>query len=241
MSIQSEITRISGNVSDAFTAITNKGVTVPAGSTSDDLADLISQISGGGGGAISIVDTPDSAGGTIRTITAVDISEDTVTAAHLEQGYTAHDAEGNAITGTLSPGGSGLEYETGTYTPASDVAQPTISFANTHTARPFHVIIADVSNTTASNDSALLWSIINQYDAFEIREGACYARSQYLQMANGNASTGGTNVTSLTGTASSSMPFFLSESEFIPYVGSTSRYFRAGRTYKWIAVWAPST
>lgn len=51
MSIQSEITRISGNVSDAFTAITNKGVTVPAGSTSDDLADLIGQISGGGGGA----------------------------------------------------------------------------------------------------------------------------------------------------------------------------------------------
>ena len=49
MSIQSEITRISGNVSDAFTAITNKGVTVPAGSTSDDLADLIGQITGSGG------------------------------------------------------------------------------------------------------------------------------------------------------------------------------------------------
>lgn len=52
MSIQSEITRISGNVSDALDAITAKGVTVPAGSTSDDLADLISQISGGGGGSM---------------------------------------------------------------------------------------------------------------------------------------------------------------------------------------------
>ena len=48
MSIQSEITRISGNVADALDAITAKGVTVPAGSSSDDLADLISQISGGG-------------------------------------------------------------------------------------------------------------------------------------------------------------------------------------------------
>ena len=44
MSIQSEITRISGNVSDAFDAITAKGVTVPSGSTSDNLATLIAQI-----------------------------------------------------------------------------------------------------------------------------------------------------------------------------------------------------
>ena len=161
MSIQSEINRISGNVANALTAIANKGVTIPAGSNSDDLATLIGQIQQGGGGtgAISIVDTPDAAGGTVRTITAVDISDttavaadvaqgkyfytsagvktagtasgggsavtvvetpdtgggvvknivavdissDTVTAAHLESGYTAHDAAGNAITGTLSP------------------------------------------------------------------------------------------------------------------------------------------
>ena len=92
-----------------MTAIAAKGVTIPTGSNSDDLATLIGQIQtgGGGAGAISIVDTPDAAGGTVRTITAVDISGDTVTAAHLEQGYTAHDAQGNAITGTLSPGGGG--------------------------------------------------------------------------------------------------------------------------------------
>ena len=44
MSIQSEITRISGNVADALTAIGNKGVTVPQGANSDDLADLIGSI-----------------------------------------------------------------------------------------------------------------------------------------------------------------------------------------------------
>ena len=48
MSIQSEITRISGNVSDAFTAVTAKGGTVPVGATSDDLATAIASISGGG-------------------------------------------------------------------------------------------------------------------------------------------------------------------------------------------------
>lgn len=46
MSISSEISRISGNISDALTAIAAKGVTVPAGSNSDDLADLIGSITG---------------------------------------------------------------------------------------------------------------------------------------------------------------------------------------------------
>ena len=47
MSIQTEITRISGNVADALDAITAKGVTVPAGSKSDNLAYLILQITSG--------------------------------------------------------------------------------------------------------------------------------------------------------------------------------------------------
>lgn len=74
MSIQSEITRISGNVSDALTAIEAKGVTIPSGANSDDLATLIGQISAGGGSGIVITDTADAAGGTVRTITAVEIS-----------------------------------------------------------------------------------------------------------------------------------------------------------------------
>ena len=54
-----------------------------------------------GASAIGITDTADAAGGIIRTITAVDLSSDTITAANLAYGYTAHDAQGNAITGTL--------------------------------------------------------------------------------------------------------------------------------------------
>ena len=44
MSIQSEITRISGNVTNALAAIASKGVTVPSSANSDSLADLISLI-----------------------------------------------------------------------------------------------------------------------------------------------------------------------------------------------------
>lgn len=102
MSIQSEITRIAGNVSEALTEISNKGVVVPVGSNSDDLATLIAQITGGGGSAIVITDTIDPvSGGTIRTITAVDISGDTVTASDMLYGVTAHDASGTAVTGNI--------------------------------------------------------------------------------------------------------------------------------------------
>ena len=66
MSITSEINRISQNVSGAMTAIANKGVTVPAGSTSDDLADLISEIETGG--EITITDEKDAGGGINRSI-----------------------------------------------------------------------------------------------------------------------------------------------------------------------------
>lgn len=44
MSIASEISRIAGNVSAALLKIASKGVTVPSGSNSDDLADLIDLI-----------------------------------------------------------------------------------------------------------------------------------------------------------------------------------------------------
>lgn len=72
MSISSEISRISGNVSDALEAIENKGVAVPSDANSDDLAELINQIPTSTGGVL-IVDTPDSHGGVIREITTVEI------------------------------------------------------------------------------------------------------------------------------------------------------------------------
>ena len=53
-----------------------------------------------GATAITIEETTDSSGGTCKNIVAVDLTGDTVDAAHLLSGYTAHDAGGNAITGS---------------------------------------------------------------------------------------------------------------------------------------------
>ena len=106
MSIQSEINRIAGNVSDAFDAIELKGVTVPSSATSDDLATLIGQISGGSE-AISVVDTTDTAGGIIRTITAVDISDTTAVAADVAQGKYFYTSAGVKTAGRASGGRAG--------------------------------------------------------------------------------------------------------------------------------------
>ena len=63
MSVQTQIDRISGNVSAALSAIAEKGVTVPDGSNSDALAELIASIQAGGGnirieqGSVTFVNT----------------------------------------------------------------------------------------------------------------------------------------------------------------------------------------
>lgn len=74
MSIQSEITRISGNVSDALDAIEGKGVTIPTGSNSDDLATLIEQISGGLYSSGSMATFNSSAAGTPVSSLIADIN-----------------------------------------------------------------------------------------------------------------------------------------------------------------------
>lgn len=64
MSIASEIQRLSGVRGDIFTSITNKGVTVPVGSTFSSCPSLIDQIEGGGGGpATSMINSGFTASG----------------------------------------------------------------------------------------------------------------------------------------------------------------------------------
>ena len=84
------------------------GVTVKVGTATDDdsVISVTGTASSGGGSAISVVDTTDSHGGTIRTITAVSLQGDTVEADKLLYGYTAHNALGEPITGTYVPSGS---------------------------------------------------------------------------------------------------------------------------------------
>lgn len=143
MSIQSQINRLSANVSDAFAAIESKGVAVPTGSKSDDLANLISQISTGSGSAITITDTEDEHGGIIRTISAVSLAGDTVTSNALMSGYTAHNARGELIVGTATGGGGSATISSLSVTP-SESAQ-TFNASNVDGYKP--VTVSAISST----------------------------------------------------------------------------------------------
>lgn len=72
--------------------------------------------SGGGTPAISVVDTTDSHGGTVRTITALDISDTTAVASDVASGKYFYTAAGVKTQGSASGGGGGGSGQTATGT-----------------------------------------------------------------------------------------------------------------------------
>ena len=148
-------------------------------------------------------------------------------------------------------GGSGLVYETGTYSPTSDIARPTISFSNSHTEPPLFVFMYDDTNTYSDatyTNHAFLYA-----DWYRLTGAADYASSTTVHYAirankirestntlttNGN---GFTYTSDNTGASSTSYPrYFVTPTDFKPFY-TNSYYWRNGRTYKWIAVWKPTT
>ena len=197
----------------------------------------------GGTAAISVVDTTDTAGGTIRTITALDISDTTAVASDVASGKYFYTANGTKTAGTASGGGGGLEYEEGTWTPSEDVAEAWISFTNTHTTAPFLYYIIDSGDDfigTASSNALLIWSSPYLFSgnviAYNSTGGVDYVLGNYryytaTALGNGNISE----------SSAANISNWSTSTGIKAYVANTSRYWRAGRTYKWIAVWAPTT
>ena len=155
------------------------------------------------------------------------------------------------IVNVSGGGGTGLEYESGTYTTSTNIAKPTISFSKTHTTTPIFIMMVDVtgtySDTTNSNYEFVYvdWYRMWGYGYYDSTSQVSYGAAFYRYRAS-NASSFSRNQTYFiynsdnTGTSNSSYPrYWANESAFNPYSNSTSRYWRSGRTYKWIAVWKP--
>lgn len=187
------------------------------------------------------------------TATFYEISDTTAVASDVASGKYFYDALGVLTQGTASGGGGGLVYETGTWTPTENVARPTISFSNAHTEPPAIVEMTDVSSSSTISTYSNVSMIY--YDVYKLHgsgypygtSSTYYGLSQYTYVASSVSSLSGsrTFITETSDYPDDSSVYYprywVTETEFHPYTNSTSRYWRAGRTYKWIAVWAPTT
>lgn len=113
----------------------------------------------GDSAVISVTEELDENGGIIKHINAIDISHDTVDAAHLLEGYTAHDRQGNAITGTYTDS-SVPTSQTKTVTPtkATQVVTPDsgVDYLSQVTVNPIpsnYIIPSGTKNITANGTS----------------------------------------------------------------------------------------
>lgn len=180
--------------------------------------------------------------------TLIDITSTTATADKILAGFGCFGADGTWIDGTAtSGGGSGYAYETGTYTPSEDASRLTIDFSSTHSEAPILAACVDQSSASgASSNSIVLWVYFDPYKLFGAgfpysTSALRYAVNYYSYRGSGSSITQSGYVcqynSSNTSSSSVSYPrYWATESAIYPYSNSTSRYFRSGRTYKWVAV-----
>ena len=136
-------------------------------------------------------------------------------------------------------GGGGLEYEEGTWTPTEDIARPTISFTEQHAEPPLFYTMIDVGSGNTDNNTN--YSIIfgNWYSAF----GQANYSNQYgaVRYQYGGISTGSQSLSAIIGGTNACIDYWATSSAIYPSSNSSTRYWRAGHSYKWIAVWKPTT
>ena len=143
------------------TATTAAAADVAQGKQFYTAAGVLTQGTASGGGAVTVTDTTAADGSTIREITAVDISSDTVTSGAMLSGYTAHDSSGAAITGsitsraaqTITPTASDQTIPSGVYLSGAQTVEGIVT-ANLTAANIVNGVTVKVG--TATDDDSVL-------------------------------------------------------------------------------------
>ena len=198
------------------------------------------------------VELPKTGGGTAQ-FDDTTIASNAASASDITSGKLAF-VNGELVTGTASGGGGGgLEYETGTWSPANDTASYTIQFAKTHTTAPYLYSVFDATgsylNKTYTNQQIIYFNFHQLFGS------AMYVSSTSLRYGiaatwyrAGNATSVSNGLWNIeypytdSGDSSSTYSrYWATETGIKADTNNTSRYWRAGRTYKWIAIWTPTS
>ena len=130
-------------------------------------------------------------------------------------------------------GSGGLEYETGTYTAASD-DNPTISFANSHSTAPALVVFVD-ADSYVNQIAGILYSFVDLTALFGqgVEISSTTTRNAFFGFvkigSNGVSGTGFKPVTTISDHVTST--------GFNPNFDVSTVTCKSGKTYKWIAIW----
>lgn len=172
------------------------------------------------------------------------ITSNAAAAADIAQGKLAY-VNGSLVTGTNQGGGGGLEYETGTWTPATDSTGYFIPFANVHTSAPFYYAIVCTSAFVSSSTGGLIytnWHQVTGYPLYVSATGIRYGIAQ--RIASGGASSNNNITYPYTDQGDSTTSYsryWAKETGIRAQQYNTGYPWRGGSTYKWIAVWAPTS
>ena len=179
------------------------------------------------------------------------IPSNAAAASDITQGKLAY-VNGLLVTGTASGGGGGLEYETGTWTTPTDVLKTSILFSDTHSVAPFYFMVSDETeeyySTTSSVYNICYYNFHQLFGvAYNVNNNGTYHYG-YVYRRWRNSSTGITGgvITLLYPYTDSGYIYNTYPRNWVNETGITAQsssveYFRAGRIYKWIAVWAPTS